>query len=159
MKYKVGQVLFVVVKKESKVYPMQVIEEITKRTLQGEEMTYMVQAGTDPRSVLAINDIDGEVFDSAEKARATLVDRATRSIGRLVDIAIQKSKEWYPNSFEAPSDDNNVLSVLKKPEVPRVPSAELQELASELQEEATVIELPDGRQAKVRQVKIPDALR
>jgi len=162
MNYKVGQVLFVVLKKEQKVYPMQVVEEITKRTLQGAEMTYMVRAGTDPKSVVSINDIDGEVFDTSEKARATLVDRATRSINRLVDVAVQKAKEWYPGSFEVPTDD--VLSVLKKTPEHRVPGAEVAELAAEFQSEveegnATVIELPDGRQARVRQVKLPDALK
>lgn len=112
MKYRVGQVLYVVLKKEARLYPMQVVEEITKKTLEGELTSYMVRGGTDPKAQLLITDVDGEIFDSAEKAKSVLIDRATTSIARLVENACQKAKEWYPNSFEDPSDDP--LSLLKK---------------------------------------------
>ena len=176
MKYTVGQVLYVVLKKETRIYPMQVVEEITKKTLDGEVTSYMVRAGNDPKAQILIGDIDGEIFDSADKAKAVLIERATASIARLVDNAVQKAQEWYPGSFEAPSDDP--LTLLKKqpvptptaPETPKAPTAShkkrpLAELAAELQQEsdriaddAPIVTLPDGTQAKVKSVKLPDVL-
>lgn len=176
MKYSVGQVLYVVLKKETRIYPMQVIEEITKKTLDGELTSYMVRGGTDPKAQLLITDVDGEIFDSAEKARTTLVERATASISRLVDVAVQKAAEWYPNSFEAPSDDP--LTLLKKtpgpPGPPPVPTkqqrhrrhdpvAELQEElkreAEGASDESLMTTLPDGTKVKVKSVKLPDPLQ
>ena len=43
MNYSVGQILFVVLNKKGQVYPMQVIEEIRKKTLKGEVTTYVLQ--------------------------------------------------------------------------------------------------------------------
>lgn len=179
MKYSVGQVLYVVLKKESRIYPMQVVEEITKRTLEGELTSYMVRGGTDPKAQLLITDVDGEIFDSAEKAKTELIERATNSINRLIAHAVQKAGEWYPNSFEAPSDDP--MALLKKtpgppgpPPVPtkqpirgRKPNDPVRELQEELAREADVespmdaplMTLPDGTRVKVKSVKLPDPLQ
>ena len=41
MSYHVGQVLFVILNKKTQVYPMMVVEEIIKKTMQGEETNYI----------------------------------------------------------------------------------------------------------------------
>lgn len=181
MNYKVGQVLYVILRKEPNVYPMQVVEEITKKTLEGEITTYMVRAGSDPNKVLPITDIDGEIFDSSEKALKTLIERVSRSITVRVEQAVGKAKEWYPTGFESASDDP--LSIIKKttldptPQLtkpkrgqpPPVPQgrvrSETAELAAELAaeaEDAVVMEVPDGNggmvKAKVKGVKLPPEL-
>jgi hypothetical protein len=161
VKYAVGQVLYVVLNKEMRVYPMQIIEEIIKKTLTGEETNYVVRGGTDPKAQLMMTDVDGEIFDSAEDARMMLIDKATASINALVDSAVRKAREWYPGSFE--SSSNNPLLMLKKTSNvvhAREQRNELYELANELQEETeTLIELPGGGQAKLKSVKLPDSMR
>lgn len=181
MSYRVGQVLYVVLRKEPNVYPMQVVEEITKKTLEGEVTSYMLRAGADPTKVLAINDIDGEIFDSADTARKTLNERVMASISARVDQAISKAKEWYPSGFEHASDDP--MSLIKKTmtvtdqlaaarqakqakQQQKQPSPELAELQAELQaeaEEATMMEVPDGNggivMAKVKSVKVPPTMQ
>ena len=93
--YLIGHIVFVVLSKKNQIYPMQVIEIITKRTLQGEETSYILQAGSDQNSKVGMDQIDGEVFESHEVARKTLVNRASQQINRLIDMAIAKSAEWY----------------------------------------------------------------
>jgi len=169
--YKMGQVIFVVLKKETRVYPMQVVEIVTRRTLEGEVTSYMVRGGSDPKAQLLISEVDGEIFDTSEKAKNVLIDRATASITRLVDIAVKKASEWYPNSFEAPTDDP--LTLLKKKTVtsPRPqqkpthddPVAELRyemqlEAEREAGEDGTLVTLPDGSKAKVNSIKLPDVM-
>jgi len=172
MNYKVGQIIFVVLRKEASVYPMQVIEEIVKKTLEGEVTSYMVRAGADRDKVLSVSEIDGEIFDSAEKAKKILVDRVSQTISNRVDHAIKKAKEWYPAGFESAVDDP--LSMIKKsgivqesekqlqPETSRRQiSSEVAELAAEFSQEAeaTMIELPGGIKAKVNSVKLPKELQ
>lgn len=171
MKYAVGQVLYVVLKKELRVYPMQVIEEITKKTLEGEVTSYMVRGGTDPKAQLLITEVDGEIFDSAERAKTVLIERATASISRMIDVATQKAAEWYPNSFEAPADDP--IALLKKqpgtpvvapplPKQPKKKGSPVDDLKAELAAEADQGLLPigpDGQTAKVRSVKLPDGMQ
>jgi hypothetical protein len=175
--YTVGQVLYVVLRKEASVYPMQVVEEITKKTLEGEVTTYMVRAGAGADKVLAVSDIDGEVFDSAEKAKKVLIERVSASIAQRVDQAVQKAKEWYPSGREIVSDDP--MSLIKKVttigEQPAKPNkkppqpsmkAETAQLAAELAAEAEnglMMEVPDGKggvtMAKVKGVKLPPQLQ
>jgi len=172
MSYRVGQVLYVILRKEASVYPMQVVEEISKKTLEGEFTTYMVRAGADVNKVLAITEIDGEIFDSAEKAKNTLVERVSNSISLRVENAIAKAKEWYPTGFEHAIDDP--MSIIKKtspgqepkPVKSRQLKPEMAQLAAEFAQEAedaTVMEIPDGNggmiTAKVKSVKVPPTLQ
>lgn len=170
--YSLGQIIFVVLRKEATVYPMQVVEILAKSTLDGDTTTYMVR-GQDPAKPLAISEIDGEVFDSAERAKKVLIERVSQSISQRVDQAMEKAKEWYPSGFESAKDDP--MSLIKKQvtvgeqPVPQPhprprkqpPRAELAELAAELQAEGeqAVMELPDGTKAKIRSVKVPPSMQ
>lgn len=139
MKYTIGQVLFVVLSKKNQVYPMQVTEVITKKTLKGEEVSYLLQAGANGDSIL-LDKIDGEVFDSAETARKTLVHRATQQINRLVDVAVKKSAEWY----SAPRE-------LAASTIHELPDLNIQDMEEEEPEQQTAsVKLPDGTVAKVK---------
>jgi hypothetical protein len=101
------------------------------------------------------------------------MERATNGITDRVQGAVDKAHEWYPSGFEEASDDE--LAALRKPSQPgqattrvatkttRKPmqSPELAELAADLasDNEKLEVELPDGSMARVRSVKIPEALQ
>lgn len=153
MKLSVGQILFVVLKKENRVYPLQVVEEVSKKSMEGETVSYVVQGGSDPNTKMNIADIDGEVFDSAAKAKQVLTARATTAISMLVDNAVQKSKEWYPSGFEQSESDPLQPLKKKKGTGATPPPAKI-----ELDDDNT-IELADGTRARVRSVSVPDVLK
>ena len=140
----IGQVLFVVFTKKNQVYPMQVVEVIIKKTLQGEEVRYLFRGGSDKGTNLFLDQVDGEVFDSADKARSTLVVRATTQINRLVDNALAKSKEWYgihPAREPQTIDDLPDLSTMQRPPV-----------GHDDIDEAPIVELPNGTMARLRKM-------
>lgn len=134
--YVVGQVLFVVLTNKNQVYPMQVVEVITKKTLKGEVVSYLLQAGSDGSTIM-LDKIDGEIFDSAEKSRKTLIQRATQQINRLVDAAVKKSTEWYRVAPPEPT-----MQMIE--DLPDFTSR------TEHTEEAASVVLPDGTVAKVK---------
>lgn len=139
--YTIGQVLFVVLSKKNQVYPMQVIETITKRTLHGEEISYVLQAGADKESKVTLDKVDGEVFETSDKARKTLIQRATAQINRLVDTAVTKSSEWY-NVVDQPQTIHDLPDLMTKT------SLQVDE------EETSTVTMPDGSIVKVRLPKI-----
>lgn len=94
MTYKIGQVLYVLLNRETKICPVQVIEEITKRTLNGETTTYIVKLGKKCET-LSLSDMDGQVFDSVEILRKTLYERITTSVENIIMSTVKKSQEWY----------------------------------------------------------------
>lgn len=133
MPYHVGQVLFVVLNKKMLVYPMLVIEEIVKRTLQGEETNYVLQGGTDKDATVLLNQVDGEIFESAEEAKYVLTSRATTQIEKIVDSAVLKASEWYAISNKSVSLPQESFAVEKNDET-----------------EPFKVELPDGTIANLK---------
>lgn len=142
--YTIGQVLFVVLTKKNQVYPMQVVETITKRTLRGEEISYVLQAGSDRTSKVTLDTVDGEIFDSAEKARNTLVQRATLQINKLIDTAVSKSTEWY-GLDQQPQSIKDLPDLLPNP----VKKDEIFD-----GDDVSIVTMPDGSVVKVRLPKI-----
>lgn len=116
MKYSVGQVIFVILSKKGQVYPMMVIEEITKKTMKGAETNYVLQAGSTSSSTIMLNDIEGEVFTTASEARLTLISRATEQIDRIVATAVRKAEEWY--SVQSVDSEDEVVHELPPPQDP-----------------------------------------
>jgi hypothetical protein len=152
MEYKVGQVLYVILRKEMVVYPVQIVEEIVKKTLEGESTTYVVQAGIDQAKKVLLNEVDGEVFESADKAKKLLIDRVSISISQKVEEAKQRAKKWYTNCQKA---QENALQPLLDASQSQDES-DLQ-VASDDIDIPTYVELPDGTKAKVNSLKVSGA--
>ena len=120
---------------------MQVIETITKRTLNGEEISYVLQAGADKETKVTLDKVDGEVFETSNKARKTLIQRATDQINKLVDISVSKSFEWY-NIVDQPQTIQDLPDLMTKA------TLQVEE------EEISSVTMPDGSIVKVRLPKI-----
>lgn len=142
--YKIGQVLFVVLKKENRVVPFQVVEELVKRTLEGEVVTYMARLGTSMEHI-SVSDIDGEIYESAEKLRKMLVEKATSSVNKIIDVAVQKSREWYPTGF---ANDQSELATVRKPRSSKKQA--LEQPTIDPGGDESFVELADGTRARVR---------
>lgn len=114
MSYRVGQILFVVLNKKVQIYPMMVVEEIVKRSLDGESVNYVLQGGSDSSSTILLNQVDGEIFESADEAKYVLTERATEQIQKMVDAAIEKSEKWYKNREEVNVEEKNKIMELSQ---------------------------------------------
>jgi len=121
MEYSVGQILYVVMKNDNKVVPMQVCEEITRKTLEGLKIDYVVKVGSEDKgSTLTVAQIEGDIFDSPEQAIQVLTDKAHSSIVRLVNLAQEKAKIWYemrPAKIErvALESEDEVMHINQQP--------------------------------------------
>lgn len=146
--YSIGQVLFVVSNKKIQVYPVQVIEVIHKKTLRGEDIKYLLQDSKDKNSTVLLDEVDGEVFDSAEKVRMALIDRATRQINNIVDVAVKNSRDLYTSKSEKEKETETIENL------PDLNSLRRDSSTIDSSEIAEVM-LPDGTIAKI---KLPTAV-
>lgn len=135
MAYRVGQVLYVVISKKMQVYPMMIVEEITKRTLQGEQTNYVLQGGFDSDSTILLSQVDGEVFETPDEAKYVLTSRATVQIEKIVDSAVAKAAEWYPSQPERVVNED-VMTIQ----------------SSSGDDDAVRVKLPDGTIANLKTV-------
>jgi len=131
MRYNVGQIIYVILSKKGQVYPMRIIEEITKKTLKGEETNYVAQAGSDTSTKILLNQIEGEIFMTSGEAKNVLIERAASQIEKIIDHAVNKAAEWYTEKNDHHDD------------------VEIHELPQPKEEYPTV-KLPDGSVARLK---------
>ena len=135
MNLSVGQVIFLLTKKSSKVYPVLVCEEIKKKSLSGETVNYVVRLPTEEASEVEIDKLDAEIFDTVESARETIIDRISRDVDKMLDSAVSLSSIFSNDAvFEE--------SVLEEKD-------ELKEQDDPSNKDFALVDLGDGNVARI----------
>lgn len=133
--YTIGQVIYVISNHENRVVPLQIIEEVVRKTIEGEEVTYTVRSGEEAVQPLPKN---AEVFETIGLVRDAMQKRASAAIDAMLATAVKSAEELYGHK--------EVMS-LKRPNQPVKKQQEKLE---------TFVELPDGTTAKVN---LPDGFQ
>ena len=86
--HEVGQVLFLIMNKRQQVIPIQINEQVVRRSLDGEETSYSVAVPVPKGTRLFdLQELDGQVYKSIEEARDALHDQAAKAINTLTQKA------------------------------------------------------------------------
>ena len=75
--YEVGTVLWIIHKDRPGLMAYQVIEEITKKTLEGEKIQYIVRSAMPKATAVKLETIKGNIFQDSEEAKQKLLENAT----------------------------------------------------------------------------------
>ena len=140
--YEVGSVLWIIHTDRPGLMAYRVVEEITKKTLEGEQIQYLVQAAKPKSKTVRLESIQGSIFEDSEEAKQKMIENATRAIdGMVVKIQANVDKYFNGKTGEQP----------KKP-APVVKSSSSKELKPGYQ----WVEMEDGNRV---QVKLPEVLK
>ena len=106
----VGQILFVMKTDDSILVPILVVEELVRKTLSGQETTYIAEALTQggSRKRFTLSDDQFQIFDDIESARRHLAHNATIAINMLCENAIKKSQQLVVE-VNVPTQKENVV--------------------------------------------------
>lgn len=80
----VGQIVYLLARREPRVYPALVTEQINKKTLEGSSTSYVVRLPTNDSQEIELTRIDAEVFVSADAVRNKMLERATSQIDKIL---------------------------------------------------------------------------
>jgi hypothetical protein len=117
--YQVGQVLFIILNKKQQVIPVQVTEQVVRRSLNGEEISYSVSVpNRGENRVIELDSIDGEVFESIKEVQATMFEHANYVITTITDKAISVAEKRFDHIGLASPDDIDGF-----PSLPSMPDA------------------------------------
>ena len=94
--YDVGQVLYVILKKRQKIVPVQVIEQIVRRTARGEKVQYLVRVPTRP-DVVDLDTLGEQVFEDIGNVKNYL----RKNIFTVIDEMADKAVSLAINTFGA----------------------------------------------------------
>jgi len=81
----VGTVLWIIHTDRPGLMAYQVTEEITKKTLEGEKIQYIVRAALPKSKEVRLETIKGNIFKDSEEAKQKMTENATRAIDGMVE--------------------------------------------------------------------------
>ena len=80
--YDVGQIIYVVSSQKMQVMPFVIAEEVVRKTLTGEEVTYLVKKDKTEKAY-NLAGITGDVYEDIQSVREVLVQNATSAIDKI----------------------------------------------------------------------------
>ena len=125
--YEVGQVVYIISRKESRVYPVLIVEETVRKTLEGTLTSYMVRVPDKKGTVVPLEGIADHAYTSDAELREVLIGNATRSINTMVDTAVEIGRVLAPAGDGAARASHEVDG-----------------------DEVVTVEMPDGSYARVK---------
>jgi hypothetical protein len=94
--YEVGDVVYIISNKKRNVVPVQIVEQIVRRSLSGEAVTFKVALpGKDKSETIDLHGIDGSVYKTLPDARRYLYEQASAAINNLLFTAAEVSKKHF----------------------------------------------------------------
>lgn len=141
--YDVGTVLWIIHRDRPGLVAYRIIEEITKRTLEGEKIQYLVQPAMPKAKTVQLESIKGRIFLTSEEAKLALIENATRAIDSMID----KTQSLVNRIFFAQQ---------VRPEIPQTTQGSTIQPEQKLKSGYQWVSMEDGTKV---QVKIPEILK
>jgi len=76
MKYKVGQVFYLIGLETARVIPFMIVEEVTRTTIGGIEKTFIAELPDAKKTKIDVLKLKGNIFDKLEDLRAHMFENA-----------------------------------------------------------------------------------
>jgi len=93
--YEVGHILYLLFERKRQVIPVQVTEQITRKTLSGEKMEYIVTLPNEKRATAELSTLGAEVFYSIEDAQEHMINSAKSAIDSMISKTTQVASEAF----------------------------------------------------------------
>ena len=87
MDYSVGQILFVLLKKERAVLPIRVVEQVIRQTIDKKIVSYMIMLPNAEETVMKLDKLNADVFLSIDDVRKQMIENATAMIEKIIENA------------------------------------------------------------------------
>ena len=93
--YEVGQVLYVLMKKEHSVIPVRVVEKILRKTLDGESISYIVELPTSAQDQVDLEKLGTGIYSSSTDAATVMIENAKSTISEIISKAENISRSVF----------------------------------------------------------------
>tara|TARA_B100000214_G_C23868414_1_gene581417 strand:+ start:163 stop:678 length:516 start_codon:yes stop_codon:yes gene_type:complete len=158
--YAVGDVVYVISNKKRNVVPVQIVEQIVRRSLDGESVSFKAALpGRDKSQSIDLHTVDGTVYRTLADARMFLYDQATTAINELLSTASEVSKKHFgvdpdspPTTEPVPQDqtaDKNPTFDMDLDQLPLAPP-------SNVSADGTVLDFTSVDSSGKVEVQMPD---
>ena len=87
MSYKVGQIVYLLSRKDVRIFPAQVVEEIRRKTIEHELISYILRLPNKEKSEVLLDEINAEVFTSLKAVEEAMKKNAYDQIKEFLKKA------------------------------------------------------------------------
>ena len=133
MKYKVGQIFYLVGHETARVIPFRVVEEITRTTLEGVEKSFVAELPDEQKTKIDVKKLKGDVFSNIQEVRVHMINNATSAIDKMLESALKISDHVY-----GISEDNSTVEQEHVQEEPEALISKVNVFSSDDAEEDSV---------------------
>ena len=114
MKYKVGQIFYLVGSETARVIPFRVVEEITRTTLEGIEKSFIAEMPDEEKTKVDVSKLKGATFENIKHVRSHMISNAENAIDKMLSSAMKISKHVYGDIEENIIDTIDTNNIHKK---------------------------------------------
>jgi hypothetical protein len=97
MNYTVSQILYLLSHKSMKVFPVQVVEEVVRNTLNGREVSYTIMMPNKEGTLTELSSVNAEVFDNIKELKDFMTNNAIMTIESIVKSACELETRFNQN--------------------------------------------------------------
>ena len=138
MNFNVGQILYLLSNKTMKLVPVLVTEEVTRKSLEGEKISYNVMLPGKKRSNVSLDSIDAIAFGSIDELRAFMFKNAKRSINEMIEKTIFVANKELKSNSESDVVDNSITK------------ESIRSISKSGNDENIIVDLGDGTKASIK---------
>jgi len=103
MGYSVGQIVYLLSRNNSRIFPSLITEQVSRRTLESEEVSYVVKLPDKKMSCVSLDNLDVDVFTSLDELKEKLISDALETVNSMVLSANEMKKNIFGD--DAPDVD------------------------------------------------------
>ena len=100
MHHEVGQIVFVMLRKQRQVLPVLVVEETTKKTLDGQTYAYTVQLPNPEKTRVSLEKMDADVFETLDDVKESMLRSAATTIENIILSAEAIGSEHFSSYIQ-----------------------------------------------------------
>jgi hypothetical protein len=102
--FEVGKILFVISKKTNKIFPVQIIECVIRKTTTGESYSHTVVIPYKDRAEMRLEEMDVDIFPTLDSARDHMMHNAISAINEMV----RRAGEVATSVFSAQEEEEDL---------------------------------------------------
>jgi hypothetical protein len=144
--YDVGHILFLLFERKRQVIPVQVTEQITRKTLDGEKTEYIVTLPNEKRATSELSTLGAVVFSTIEDAQRHMLTSAKTAIDEMVSKTTQLATDVFKINIKYKNTSGKIMQSRFSEEETNI-QADIQESINQVtitSDNVTKIDLGDG---------------
>jgi len=126
MKYKVGQIIYLLSDKTLKVIPAQIVEEVVRNTMEGKQTTYTIAMPNKARTCVDLSSLSAKIFTDPHALEAFMIENTKKTIRGLLNEALSIQEIFVTTEPSSTIEEATLIEDTQAPQIKEKASKNVQ---------------------------------